>query len=88
MPDITKCSGEGCPKSQSCYRYTAEADDYQSFFVTPPIKDKECDHYWKDEPKELMRISGSKIYIDGELVPEDMIAMILYQLMEKKDGKE
>ena len=49
MPDITMCSGIGCPKKQSCYRHTAKASDYQSFFMTPPIKDGECDHYWDNE---------------------------------------
>ena len=49
MPDITKCSGEDCPKKQSCYRYTAKASDYQSYFMTPPIKDGQCDHYWDNE---------------------------------------
>ena len=47
--DICKCTGIGCPKKQSCYRYTAEASDYQSFFMTPPIKDNECTYYWDDE---------------------------------------
>lgn len=87
MPDITMCRGDGCPKKQSCYRYTAKASDYQSFFMTPPVKDGECDHYWEDEPKELMRISGSKVYIDGNLVPKDVIANIYNQLIDIKDGK-
>lgn len=87
MPDITMCRGDECPRKQSCYRYTAKASDYQSFFMTPPVKDGECDHYWEDEPKELMRISGSKVYIDGNLVPEDVIANIYNQLKDMKDGK-
>jgi hypothetical protein len=40
-----------------------------------------------DKSKERMRISGSKVYIDGELVPEDMIAIIFNQLKDMKDGK-
>ena len=87
MLDIAKCTGGDCPKKQSCYRYTAKADEYQSFFMTPPNKDGQCDHYWENEPKELMRISGSKVYVDGELVPEDMIAIIFNQLKDMKDGK-
>lgn len=54
MPDITKCSGDECPKKQSCYRYTAKASDYQSFFMTPPIKDGECDHYWGEQSQSIM----------------------------------
>jgi len=54
MPDITMCSGDGCPKKQSCYRYTAKASDYQSFFMNPPIKDGECDHYWGEQAESIM----------------------------------
>jgi hypothetical protein len=54
MPDIAMCTGEQCPKKQMCYRHTAKASDYQSYFMTPPIKDGQCDHYWdnKDYKKE------------------------------------
>jgi hypothetical protein len=48
-PDITMCSGEGCTKKESCYRFVAVADDYQSFFVSPPIKEGECENYWKTD---------------------------------------
>jgi hypothetical protein len=48
MPDITMCSGEGCPLKDSCYRYTAVEDEYQSYFIDPPFEDAECDHYWED----------------------------------------
>jgi hypothetical protein len=47
MPDITMCSGENCPLKEKCYRYLAEADSYQSYFVNTPIKDGECEHYWE-----------------------------------------
>ena len=47
MPDITMCSGEECSEKQSCYRFTAKASDYQSYFMTPPVKDGQCDHYWE-----------------------------------------
>jgi len=47
MTDITKCSGENCPMKESCYRYTAEADTMQSYFIEPPIKDGKCEHYWE-----------------------------------------
>jgi hypothetical protein len=50
MPDIAKCPGEGCLDKQNCYRFTAKASEYQSFFMTPPIKeDGSCDHYWDNE---------------------------------------
>ena len=55
MPDITKCSGVGCKLKQECYRYTSKADDYQAYFLTPPIKGNQCKHIIKiksNEPKK------------------------------------
>jgi len=50
MPDIAMCTGEQCPKKQMCYRHTAKASDYQSYFMTPPIKeDGTCEYYWDNE---------------------------------------
>lgn len=46
MADITKCKPVDCPHKEKCYRFTAEADEYQSYFTTPPIKDGKCDMYW------------------------------------------
>jgi len=46
MPDITMCSGQGCPLKDDCTRARAKAGMYQSFFMKPPIKDGECDHHW------------------------------------------
>ena len=54
--DICKCSGANCPVKEKCYRFTAPASQYQSYFVIPPIKTTEegkldCEHYWgKGEP--------------------------------------
>jgi hypothetical protein len=50
MPDISMCSGRDCPMKQNCYRFTAKASDYQSFFMNPPIKeDGTCDYFWNNE---------------------------------------
>ena len=46
MTDITKCTGEGCPLKETCYRFTAPAEMYQSFFMDSPIKDGKCEYYW------------------------------------------
>ena len=32
---------------ESCYRFTAEADTMQSYFIEPPIKDGKCEYYWE-----------------------------------------
>jgi hypothetical protein len=54
MTDITKCSGEGCPLSETCYRFTAVGDPYyQSYFVQPPYKeDTGCSMFWNTEGKK------------------------------------
>ena len=46
MTDITKCTGEGCPLKETCYRFTAPTDMYQSFFVGVPVKHGQCEYYW------------------------------------------
>lgn len=49
MPDITMCSGEGCPAKDGCYRHTAEPNGLmQSYFVDPPIEDGKCEMFWGD----------------------------------------
>ena len=56
MPDITMCSGEGCPVKEFCYRFTAKPNEYrQSYFVEPPIKDGKCDHYWGDQQESILK---------------------------------
>jgi hypothetical protein len=46
MSDITKCSGQGCPHKESCYRFTAPQGELQSYFVDPPLDGDNCDMYW------------------------------------------
>jgi len=53
MADITKCSGEGCPLKDMCYRFTAPGSEYQAYFTTPPVKDGECEMFWGDASKQL-----------------------------------
>jgi len=45
MPDITMCKGDKCPIKEKCYRYTAEPDEWQSYFTESPIKNGKCDFY-------------------------------------------
>jgi hypothetical protein len=60
MPDITLCTGEGCPMRAKCYRHTAQSSKYaQSYFVTPPMKDGKCDSFWPVE-KEKVKTSKKK----------------------------
>jgi hypothetical protein len=48
---ISKCSGEGCQRRETCYRYTANADGpWQSYFSAPPgCEDGICPDYWENE---------------------------------------
>lgn len=50
MTDITKCSGEGCPVKEKCYRFTAVPGIVQSMFRKPPFEIKHgkftCTMYW------------------------------------------
>lgn len=61
MADVTKCLGikafgtKGnvvCPHKDSCYRYTAEANEYwQSYFAVIPldIETNLCHYYWNNK---------------------------------------
>lgn len=59
MSDICKCSGDNCPVKESCYRYTAEANEHwQSYFTETPGKyDEEnvfhCDMYWGENANRI-----------------------------------
>lgn len=46
MADICMCSGLNCPVKENCYRFTAKADEYQTYFLDAPIKDGKCEYYW------------------------------------------
>jgi hypothetical protein len=57
MADICKCNSIVgniiCPVREKCYRYTAKADEYQSFFVDAPIKDGKCEYYWGENAENI-----------------------------------
>jgi len=48
MADISKCKGNGCELKNTCYRFTATANEFrQSFFMEEPnTTPTECEHYW------------------------------------------
>lgn len=52
MADITMCNGENCTIKKSCYRFTANASERQSWgtFKQNP-ETGECEHYWLDPRK-------------------------------------
>ena len=54
MSDITKCDGTDCPIKESCYRFTAVANEYgQSTFVDAPIKDGKCEMFWGNNSQQI-----------------------------------
>lgn len=46
MPDIAMCQGDECPVKENCWRYTAPADRWQSYFGTPPFNENGCEYFW------------------------------------------
>jgi hypothetical protein len=55
MPDITMCPGTNCPYKESCYRFTAKPNEYQSYFIEPPFKDDDCKMYWGDNAEMIFK---------------------------------
>ena len=51
MADITKCEGRNCPRKETCYRYTAQADDeWQAWSEFDKLAS--CEYYWKNESED------------------------------------
>jgi hypothetical protein len=46
MPDITMCNGIGCEAKETCYRYKAIPNKYQSYFLESPIENNGCEYYY------------------------------------------
>jgi hypothetical protein len=57
MPDISMCTGEGCPKKSECYRHRARPSKYmQTYFATPPVQaNGTCAYFSKVEPGDWLR---------------------------------
>jgi len=61
MVDFTKCKGEGCCLKDQCYRYTAKASEWQSYF-DPPQKGKKCEYFM-----EIKKVKKPKKSLDNNL---------------------
>ena len=49
MNDITKCDGVNCPQRDTCYRFLAKPDRFQSYSEFYKIRtDEKCEYYWED----------------------------------------
>lgn len=68
MPDITMCSGDGCPIRKMCYRFTAIPNNmYQSFFTRAPYNKntKKCTEYWEVIDVKKKNKPGPKVRVQG-----------------------
>ena len=54
MADITKCRDKDCPVKEKCYRWTAEEDMMQSYFVESPRSDEGCEMFWGENSEQIM----------------------------------
>lgn len=62
MPDVTLCKSKKCPLRKKCYRATAKADKYQSYFVDEDLfkidgKHVICEYFWQNDK---LKKSGKK----------------------------
>ena len=47
MTDISKCDGEGCRDKETCWRYKAPDDQWQSYGDFKPVDGGKCEDYWE-----------------------------------------
>lgn len=62
MTDISMCNRSDCGKKDTCFRYLADADEYQSYIIQKKLNLKDgCDMYWMcrnmDELKYMNRVN-------------------------------
>lgn len=63
MVDICMCKNEECPLKDSCYRYRAEASEWQTFFIVSDkmkkdAQEKKCTAYWEvKDDKEIEKFN-------------------------------
>jgi hypothetical protein len=61
MPDMSMCEGTDCPLKETCYRYTAMANEFRQTYLFDIPFDKEkgkCDFYW---PSKIMKDGKDKV---------------------------
>lgn len=52
MTDICKCRGEGCSLKESCWRFLAPFEKWQSMMETPEETGEKCEYYWPAKQHE------------------------------------
>lgn len=46
MPDVSMCANITCPLRETCYRFRAKPDAWQTFADFKPDENGNCDAYW------------------------------------------
>ncbi len=63
MCDITMCLGKECPLRDKCFRYRAFPDGLQSYFITSPYENGECDRFvpfdWRCKVRSIDEVINS-----------------------------
>ena len=56
MADFTMCDGTDCHLKEKCKRYTSRPNEFrQAYFLTPPIKDDECEMFWGEKAEYTLQ---------------------------------
>lgn len=65
MSDITMCQNDECARKNTCYRYTAEPSDMQSYAVFDDKSDtsdkKQCEYYIIDHNSPIIIAAKNRI---------------------------
>jgi hypothetical protein len=59
MPDICKCPGDNCKKKEQCFRFTAHADTYQTYFHAAHCIEEDF-HYFIQDKRLLSQEDNKK----------------------------
>jgi hypothetical protein len=86
MSDITMCKGTNCPLKEKCFRFTAKADEYQSYFNESPLKDDKCDMYWGEKSEKIHAVKHTAVeWLQVQIDNKDMgeIPMWIYDFIQE-----
>jgi hypothetical protein len=81
MSDISKCDKSNCPKSATCYRFTAPDNLYRQSYMSTSFDENGCDSYWSTESKvteyviysqdlEELFVVGSNKFFNTKTLPK------------------
>lgn len=65
MPDISMCSNSNCVIRESCYRYRAIPDNYQTIAMFGPDKNGLCKYYWNIVRERVRPLTEADAWFTG-----------------------